>query len=70
MEFLIALLVWAIAILIVGSIAYWIITKFFTGELAAMQTPALAIVGLLLLLWLLSVAMGYLPNPIRFPIRP
>lgn len=66
MDTLIGLLIMAIVIIIVGVVAYWLITKFFTGELSQVQMPALAIVGLLLLIWLLSVVTGYMPNPLRF----
>lgn len=65
MEFLINLLIVAVAIIIIGSLAYWVITKFFTGDLAQIQMPALAIVGLLLLIWVLGMATGYWPSPIK-----
>jgi hypothetical protein len=38
-------------IVIIGFVAYWIITKFFTEPI---KTPALVVVGLILLLVLLS----------------
>lgn len=40
-------------ILVLGSAAYWIITKFMPEPI---RTPALAVVGVLLLLLLLSQA--------------
>ena len=46
-----AMLMLLLVILVLGYAAFWIITKFFSEPL---RTPALAIVGVLLLLLLLS----------------
>lgn len=48
-----AMLFLLLLILVLGVAAFWIITKFFTEPI---RTPALAIVGVLLLLLLLSQA--------------
>lgn len=48
---LITLLLLILGILVVGSLAYWIITKFFPEP---MRMLALAVVGIILLLVLLS----------------
>lgn len=48
---IIQILVFLVAFAVVAYLAYWVITKFFP---APAQMPALAIVGLLLLLALLS----------------
>lgn len=48
---LIQILLLIVGIFVVGSVAYWVITKFFS---APVQPIALGIVGLLLLLLLLA----------------
>ncbi len=51
-ELLVALFV----LFLIGFIAYWIITKFFPEP---MRTPALAVIGLLLLIFLI---MRFFPS--------
>ena len=53
---IIDLLILAVIVGVLGYLAHWIITSFFP---APVQMPALLIVGLLLLLFLLGQFSGY-----------
>lgn len=62
-EGLIAVLIWAIVIFIIAYVAYYVITTFFPEPI---KTPALLIVGLLLLLVILYAFLGTAPG-LRMP---
>lgn len=53
---IIDLLILAVIVGVIGYLAHWIITTFFP---APVQMPALLIVGLLLLIFLLGQFSGY-----------
>lgn len=63
-ETLISVLIWAIVIFVIAWVAYYIITTFFPEPI---RTPALLVVGVLLLLVVLYAIMGAggLPRVVR-----
>jgi hypothetical protein len=61
MGWLIGILIFAVGIFILAWIAHYVITKFLPGEI---QTPVLAVVGVIFLLVVLGAISGYIPTPI------
>lgn len=64
-EALIGILIWVIVLLIIAYVAYYIINTFFPEPI---RTPALLVVGLLLLLVILYAIVGGGPG-LRIPAR-
>jgi hypothetical protein len=58
-EGLIGVLIWALAIFILAWVAYYVITKFFPGEI---QLPILAVVGVIFLLIIFYAILGGVPR--------
>ena len=63
---LIAVLIWAVVVFVIAWVAYYIITTFFPEPI---RTPALLVIGVLLLLIVLYAIMGSGSLPGRLPVR-
>ena len=65
-ETLIAVLIWAVVVFVIAWVAYYIITTFFPEPI---RTPALLVIGVLLLLIVLYAIMGSGSLPRISPVR-